>query len=148
MTVTIKPLTERDFFAWYELLLEFGADAHVELSDENVMRIWTRLQTDDAHGVLATDALGKVVGLAHFETVTRLLQGDTATMIEDVYVAQRSRRQGVATALIEHIRTRSEEEHRSSVRWLAKPEDAAAKALFDKFAASTGGWVLHDLPVA
>ena len=148
MTVTIKPLTERDFFAWYELLLECGADAQVELSDENVMRIWTRLHTDDAHGVLATDAAGKVVGLAHFEVVTRLLRGDTATMIEDVYVAQGARRQGVATALIEHIRTRSEEEHRSSVRWLARPDDAAAKALHEKFAASTGGWVLHDLPVA
>jgi GNAT superfamily N-acetyltransferase len=148
MTVTIKPLTERDFFAWYELLLECGADAHVELSDENVMRIWTRLQTDDAHGVLAVDEIGKVVGLAHFEVVPRLLQGDAATMIEDVYVTQRSRRQGVATALIEHIRTRSEDEHRASVRWLARTDDPAAKALHDKFAASTGGWVLHDLPVA
>ena len=34
MTVTIKPLAERDFFAWYALFTEYAASADIQLSDE------------------------------------------------------------------------------------------------------------------
>src|SRR5206468_6855046 len=109
MTVTIKPLTERDFFAWYALFTEYAASAHIELTDEHAMRVWTRLQSDDAHGILATDQAGETVGLSHFIGIERLLQGDSTFLIEDLYVAEHARRNGVATALVEHVRTRAEE---------------------------------------
>jgi len=147
VTVTIKPLAERDFFAWYALFTEYAASADIELTDEHAMRVWTKLQGDDAHAVVATDAGGATVGLVHFVGLERLLQGDSTFLIEDLYVAEHARRAGVATALIEHVRTRAEEEGRAAVRWVARPDDPAAKALHDKFAASAGGWVLHDLPV-
>jgi GNAT superfamily N-acetyltransferase len=147
MTVTIKALNERDFFAWYELFTEYAAGAGIQLDDEHAMRVWTRLQEDDAAGVLAADDDGTTVGLAHFVVVDRLLQGDTVFMIEDLYVTESARRGGVATALIEHVRTRAEAEHRATVRWVSREDDPAAKALEEKFAASTSGWVLHDLPV-
>jgi predicted N-acetyltransferase YhbS len=111
------------------------------------MRVWTKLQSDDAHAVVATDEGGETVGLVHFVGVDRLLQGDSTLLIEDLYVAEHARRAGVATALVEHVRTRAEEEGRAAVRWVSRPDDPAAKALHDKFAASAGGWVLHDLPV-
>lgn len=147
VTVTIKPLTERDFFAWYALFTEYAASADIELTDEHAMRVWTRLQSDDAHGVVAADEGGETVGLVHFIGLERLLQGDSVFLIEDLFVAEQARRTGVATALVEHVRTRAEDEGRAAVRWVAKSDDLAAKALQDKFAASAGGWVLHDLPV-
>jgi GNAT superfamily N-acetyltransferase len=147
VTVTIKPLTERDFFAWYALFTEYAASADIQLTDEHAMRVWTRLQSDDAHGVVAADEAGETVGLVHFIALERLLQGDSTFLIEDLYVAEQARLAGVATALVEHVRTRAEEEGRAAVRWVSRPDDPAAKALHDKFAASAGGWVLHDLPV-
>jgi GNAT superfamily N-acetyltransferase len=87
------------------------------------------------------------VGLVHFIGMERLLQGDSVYLIEDLFVAEQARRSGVATALDEHVRTRAEDEGRASVRWVSRADDAAANALQDKFAASAGGWVLHDLPV-
>ncbi|MDQ1512453.1 MAG: hypothetical protein QOC59_295 [Microbacteriaceae bacterium] len=147
MTITIKPLDEREFFAWYELFTEYAADAGIELTDEQAMRVWTTLHTDEAHGAVAVDETGATVGLAHVEIVERLLQGDTVAMIEDLFVAPRARRTGVATALIEHVRTRAEQEHRATVRWVCREDDPAARALQERFAASTSGWVLQDLPV-
>ena len=41
MTVTIAPLTEREFFAWYGLFADYAAGAGVEVTDEQVMRVWT-----------------------------------------------------------------------------------------------------------
>ncbi|HEY8319074.1 MAG TPA: GNAT family N-acetyltransferase [Amnibacterium sp.] len=147
MTVTIKPLAERDFFAWYALFTEYATSADIQLTDEHAMRVWTKLQSDDAHAVVATDEGGDTVGLVHFVVLDRLLQGDSTVLIEDLYVAEHARRAGVATALVEHVRTRAEDEGRAAVRWVSRPDDPAAKALHDKFAASAGGWVLHDLPV-
>ncbi|MGN6743047.1 MAG: GNAT family N-acetyltransferase [Amnibacterium sp.] len=147
MTVTIKPLTERDFFAWYALFTEYAASADIRLTDEHAMRVWTRLQSEDAHGVVAVDEDGETVGLIHFIGMERLLHGDSVYLVEDLYVAEQARRSGVATALVEHVRTRAEDEGRASVRWVSRADDAAANALQDRFAASAGGWVLHDLPV-
>ncbi len=147
MTVTIKPVSEREFFAWYELFTAYAECMGVKADDERTMRVWTAVQSD-AHAVVAFDGGGKPVGFAHFTTFKRLLQGDTGYTVEDLFVAEQARGNGVATALIEHVRTRAEEQHRAIIRWVTRPDDPAARALYEKFSASAGGWVLHDLPVA
>ena len=147
MTVTIKPLAERDFFAWYSLFSSYAGSLGVDTSDEETMRVWTALQGDTAQGVVAFDESGEAVGFAHFSIFTRLLQGDTGFVLEDVFVADGSRRNGVATALVEHVRTRAEAEHRTTVRWLTRPDDEAAKALHERFASATGDWAMYDLSV-
>ena len=147
MTVTIKPIAERDFFAWYELFTSYAGTMGIEVDDERTMRVWATLQGDGAHGVVAFDESGTAVGFALFTVYTRLVQGDTGYTVEDLYVAEPSRGEGVATALVEHIRSRAENEHRASVRWATRPDDPAARALVEKFSASAGDRVLRDLPV-
>lgn len=147
MTVTIKPLAERDFFAWYELFTTYAGSMGIEVDDERTMRVWATLQGDGAHGVVAFAEDGRAVGFALFTVFKRLVQEDTGYTIEDLYVAEPARGAGVATALLEHIRSRAEEEHRATVRWATRSDDPAAHALTEKFSASTGDWVLRDLPV-
>jgi GNAT superfamily N-acetyltransferase len=147
MTVTIKPLTEREFFAWYELFTAYAECMSTAVDDERAMRVWTTLQSPDADAVVAFDG-DKAVGFAHFTTFKRLLQGDTGYTVEDLFVAEQARGRGVATAIIEHIRSRAESERRATLRWVARPDDAPARALHEKFSAAAGDWVMHDLPVA
>jgi len=147
MPVTIKPLTEREFFAWYELFAAYAASMATAVDDERTMRVWTTLQGAEANAVVAFDG-DKAVGFAHFTTFKRLLQGDTGYTVEDLFVDEHARGRGVATAIIEHIRTRAESEHRATVRWVTRPDDAPARALYEKFSAAAGDWVMHDLPVA
>ncbi|MFD1722560.1 GNAT family N-acetyltransferase [Amnibacterium endophyticum] len=148
MTVTISALGEREFFAWYSLLAEYAASNDVTLSDEHVMRVFTAVQAPGSFGLVAHDEGGSVVGLVHVRRVERLLTEEAAYEVEDLFVSQDARRQGVATALIEHVRTRAESDGLGRLRWVAKQDDPAAKALQEKFAASAGGWVLQSLPVA
>ena len=147
MTVTITPLAEREFFAWYSLFAEYAAGEGVQLSDEHVMRVWTRVQAPDAVSFVAHDGQGSVVGLVHALHFERLLSGSGGYEIEDLFVSQDARRQGVATALIEHVRTRAENDRKPLLRWSAKADAPATRALQEKFAASAGGWVLQTLPV-
>jgi GNAT superfamily N-acetyltransferase len=147
MTITISGLTEREFFAWYGLFSEYAAGAGVEVTDEHVMRVWTAIQAPGAHAAVAHDESGDVVGFVHALPFERLLQGDGGLQIEDLFVAQAQRNGGVATALIEHVRSSAEAQQRGLLRWAVQADDAAAKALQEKFADASGGWVLQTVPV-
>lgn len=147
MTVTITPLSEREFFAWYSLFAEYAAGAGVGVTDEQVMRVWTKLQVPGAHGAVAHDESGAVIGFVHALPFERLLQADGGFQLEDLYVAPAQRGQGVATALVEHVRGAAEGRQHALLRWSARADDAAAKALQDKFADAAGGWVLQTVPV-
>jgi GNAT superfamily N-acetyltransferase len=147
MTVTISPLTEREFFAWYGLFAEYAAGAGVEVTDEHVMRVYTAVQAPGAHGAVAHDETGSVVGFVHAVPFERLLQADGGFQIEDLFVAPSQRGRGVATALIEHVRSAAEAQRRGLLRWATRTDDPAAKALEDKFADAAGGWVLQTVPV-
>ena len=147
MTVTIGTLTEREFFAWYPLFVEYAASAGLQITDEQVMRVWTALQAPGAHAAVAHDETGAVVGFVHAVPFERLLQGDEGLLIEDLFVAPASRNRGVATALVEHLRSAAESSQRAQLRWAVQGDDVAAKALQEKFADAAGGWVLQTLPV-
>lgn len=147
MTVTITPLTEREFFAWYPLFAEYAGAAGVALTDEATMRVWTVLQAPGAHAIVAHDESGAVIGFAHAVPFDRLLQGDGGFQLEDLFVAPARRGRGVATALLEHLRNRAEADRRGLLRFAARADDDAAKALQQKFADAAGGWVLQTVPV-
>jgi len=147
MTITIATLAEKEFFAWYELFAEYAAGAGVEVTDEHVMRVWTAIQGPDAHAAVAHDESGEVVGFVHALPFERLLQGDGGFQIEDLFVAPAQRGAGVGTALVEHVRSTAEAQRRGLLRWAVQADDAAAKALQEKFADASGGWVLQTVPV-
>ena len=148
MTVTINGLTEREFFAWYPLFAEYAAGAGVAVTDEQVMRVWTALQVPGAHAAVAHDESGAVVGFVHALPFERLLKGDRGVLIEDLYVASAQRGRGVGTALVEHVRGTSEAAGTPLLRWVARTDDDAVKAMQEKFADAAGGWVLQTLPVS
>ncbi|MGT2426756.1 N-acetyltransferase family protein [Amnibacterium kyonggiense] len=147
MTVTITPLSEREFFAWYGLFAEYAAGAGVEVADEQVMRVWTAIQASGAHAAVAHDESGSAVGFVHATPFERLLQGDGGFQIEDLFVAPAQRGRGVGTALVEHVRSAAEGRRHALLRWSARADDPAAKALQEKFADAAGGWVLQTVPV-
>jgi GNAT superfamily N-acetyltransferase len=147
VTIAIAPLVERDFFAWYTLFAEYAASTGVQPTDENVMRVWAALQSDQAYGAIAKDASGATVGLAHAMVFERLTSGETGYVVEDVFVSPSSRQQGVATSLVEHLRSHAEAERRSTLRWVTRSGDAAAAALQQRFATAAGDWVLSEMPV-
>ncbi len=144
MTVTISPIHERDFFAWYALFTEYAAGEGVAADDARTMRLWTALQSPAAHAVLASND-GETVGFAHFTEFSRLLQGDGGFTIDDIFVLPGRRRQGVAAAMVEHIRSRAEDERRGAIRWIGDRQDAAVRGLQQKFADATGEWAVHEL---
>lgn len=147
-TVTIRPLELTDLFAWIDLYSGYADFYDSPLTDDRAMRVWKWLHSSDhqSRGLVAADADGELVGLAHVREFERLLENDKGIYLEDLFVAPDSRRAGVATALLEHLKDEAREGGFGLVRWITAPDNEAAQQVYGKVADKTG-WVTYDMAI-
>ena len=90
MSVTVRPLGDKDFFAWLGLFEGYSTFYESELTDQKALQVWSWIiDTNDAlSGAVAVNDDGDFVGFAHYRTVPRTLSGDLALFLDDLYVAQ------------------------------------------------------------
>jgi len=139
MSVQVRPLADRDFFPWLGLYAEYGDLHDAPLTDDKALLLWSWL-TDKKRridGVVAVDDDGNLVGLAHFREFLRPLYGDFGIFLDDLYVASKGRRSGVAHALMEHVKQVAAERGATVVDWVTDPGDEAARQLSNGYAQAT-----------
>lgn len=146
MSVTIRPVTEGDLFAWHALSTGYGEFYSVAMTDEKAVRVWGWLN-DAEHplqAIVAENEAGELVGLAHYRVFPRPLAGNTGLYLDDLYVSPDARKQGVGEALIAQLRTIAQEGGHSVVRWITASDNDQAQRLYDRVATRTS-WVTYDL---
>ncbi len=147
--VTVRPLAQNDFFAWYDLYAQYATFYEEELTDERAMRAWLWLH-DENHlitGLVAVDASGALVGLAHVRAFERLLAGGNGLYIDDLFVSPAARKQGVARALIAAVEQQAKDGGYQIVRWITAKDNDTARRVYDAVAKKTN-WVTYDLAVS
>ncbi|HWD61411.1 MAG TPA: GNAT family N-acetyltransferase [Humibacter sp.] len=133
MGITIREPAEGDFFSWLALYEDYATFYERSLTDQGALLVWSWL-TDAAYaerGLVAVDDDGSLVGLVHFHQVPRPLDGDHALHIDDLFVLEEHREQGYGRSLIDAV---GAENGAGVVQWLAKTEDADARAFYDEIA--------------
>ena len=146
MTTTVRRVDDGEFFTWLDLYAGYGDFYDSPLTDEKAVLVWSWL-TDPTHELEAYFALndaGEPIGLAHVRVFSRPLAGSRGLFLDDLYVAPGARGQGAATAILETLRTRAQEEGLSVVRWITAADNAAAQRVYDRVAEKTE-WVTYDL---
>lgn len=146
MTTTVRRVDDGEFFTWLDLYTGYGEFYDSPLTDEKAVLVWSWL-TDPTHELEAYFALndaGEPIGLAHVRVFSRPLAGSRGLFLDDLYVAPGARGQGAATAILETLRTRAQEEGLSVVRWITAADNAAAQRVYDRVAEKTE-WVTYDL---
>lgn len=147
MTVTIRPTEQGDFFAWYGLYASYAEFYETTLTDDRAMRLWAWLHSDDftTKGLVAVDdESGEVVGIAHMRPFERPLSGGIGLYLDDLYVRDDQRRNGVGKALLEAVKAHAAEHKYNVVRWITAEDNATARALYDSVAEKTP-WVTYDM---
>lgn len=147
--VTVRPLAQSDFFAWYDLYSQYATFYNEDLTDERAMRAWLWLH-DENHlitGLVAVDAAGTLVGLAHFRPFERLLAGGNGLYIDDLFVSPDARKQGVARSLIAAVEQKAKDGDYQIVRWITAKDNDTARRVYDAVAKKTN-WVTYDLAVS
>lgn len=144
--ITVRPLNQGDFFAWYALFAGYAEFYETPLPDDRAMRAWAWLTGDESavRGLVAVDELGAVVGLAHVQQFERLLENDRGLALEDLFVDPAHRNKGVATALINHLKEEARDRGFGVIRWITAEDNATARKLYDQVAEKTR-WVTYDL---
>ncbi|WP_274572210.1 GNAT family N-acetyltransferase [Neisseria leonii] len=138
MNVTVCPLSSEYEAEWLPLWQAYLDFYHAALSRETAAATWRRImQSADIKGFGAFDAYNRLVGFAHIVIHPNTWNIGKCCYLEDLFVAEDCRRQGVARSLIEAVYRFAETEKLNRVYWVADKNNTAAQALYNQMANQT-----------
>ncbi|GAA1443787.1 GNAT family N-acetyltransferase [Leifsonia poae] len=150
MSIDVRSVADGDFFAWLDLYEKYAEFYETTLTDQKALLLWSWLTAPDhpEEGLIAVDG-ERIVGLAHFREFPRPLEGDRGMFLDDLYVAEDSRGNGVGHTLIDAVRERAAARELGVVQWITAHDNQEAQQVYDSVASRTS-WVTYeiDLPKA
>jgi GNAT superfamily N-acetyltransferase len=142
---TILPLQGRHREAWERLYAGYAEFYRVAQTPEMRGRVWDWIMdpTHEVEALMAEDADGGAIGLAHFRPFARPLMAATGGFLDDLFVdpAQRGRR--VADALIEAVAEIGRQRGWGVVRWITADDNYRGRGVYDRLATRTM-WITYE----
>ena len=138
-TLTVRPLVLADKLQWAMLWDGYLAFYQHPLADEVTSNTFARLcANQEMVGLVAEDADGQLLGLMHllFHPSTWSIAG--YCYIEDLFVSETARGQGVARKLFAHAYALADLRGSDRVYWATHDTNSTAKALYDSLGERTG----------
>ena len=135
----IRELTQNDFNNWSDLYKGYANFYKVPMNKEILNTLWGWIQ-DKNHVVKAIcyELEGKIVGIAHYRSMPRPLNGRYIGFLDDLFVEPDYRGQKIGKKLIEHLKSLSKNNNWCGIRWITQSSNKNAKKLYDKIANNTG----------
>ncbi len=134
--ITVDPPRSEDKETWRELYE--GYQRFYKMPEDpqvgEAVWLWIHDPTHATECLLARDASGRAVGLAHFRDVPRPLSASTAGFLDDLFVAPDARGGGYAEALIAAVSAIGRERGWSWLRWFTAEDNYRARAFYDRVA--------------
>ncbi|WP_458094033.1 GNAT family N-acetyltransferase [Roseomonas sp. WA12] len=146
--IRILPLEQRHRADWDRLYAGYAEFYRVTQTPEMRDRVWSWLH-DAAHesnGLIAEDAEGRAVGLAHYRAFARPLSATTGGYLDDLFVDPQMRGKRAADALINALAEIGRQRGWSVIRWITAEDNSRARAVYDRVAKLTP-WKTYDIPL-
>jgi GNAT superfamily N-acetyltransferase len=143
--IRIGPLAERHRADWERHYAGYAAFYRVTQTPEMRATVWGWI-IDPAHEVkalVAEDASGRALGLAHYRPFARPLSASIGCFLDDLFVAPQTRGMRVGEALIEALAALARERGWSVVRWITADDNYRARTAYDRVATRTM-WSTYD----
>lgn len=139
MSTQIIPLEEITFEQWLPLWQDYLTFYKTQLSDEQIRLSWKRItnpeQTDMFGFAIKID--NNVVGFVHLISHMSMWVNLPYCYLQDLYVDEHFRNQGIARKLIEHCYQVCTGKF-DRVYWLTQESNHTAQQLYDRIASKTG----------
>lgn len=137
--LTILPITTEHYAHWLPLWQGYQRFYQTVIPDETTQITWQRLldPKEPMQAALAWRngvAVGMVHSIAHRSTWTV----GNYVYLQDLFVADDVRGQGVGRALIEHVSAQAQQQGASRVYWLTHETNLSAIALYEQVAQRSG----------
>jgi ribosomal protein S18 acetylase RimI-like enzyme len=145
----IRPVEPRDRAGWDRLYAGYAAFYLVTQTQDMRDRVWSWLmdKTQEMNGLVAQDADGNLIGLAHFRAFARPLSASTGGFLDDLFVDPDARGSGAADALMEALKSEGAKRGWSVIRWITAEDNYRARKLYDRMADKTR-WVTYDIKLS
>lgn len=142
----IREVSAADQPEWRELFRAYGVFYDTEFSDAVVAGVWDWLRAEDhpLRCFVANDR-GRLVGFAHLQRQWDTFEAGPGWFLDDLYVLPEARGQGVATALIKHLRQYASAHGGGTIRWITASTNTTAARVYDALAVRTS-WVMYEMP--
>ena len=124
MSMTIRDIRDGDFFGWLPLFDAYCRARGAALDDTKALIVWSWIQDPRSalRGIVAVDG-DDPVGLVHYHPEPRTVDASVGLVVDDLYVDDAHRRNGVARQMLRTVRERAVELHATRVSWAADPDD-------------------------
>lgn len=143
----IVPPAPADHAGWRRLYDAYAAFYKREMTDAIAGRVWAWITDPTPHGpcegLVARDAAGKVVGLAHFRDMASPLRGTVAGFLDDLFVDPAWRGRKLGRALLDEVGAIGRKRGWPFYRWLTADDNYRARALYDQAAQRTM-WITYQ----
>lgn len=129
--ITVMPLQAADRARWDILARSYKTFYETVLSDAQYDETWQRLLHGDAVYGCGAHLAGNLVGIAHYMFHTSTWSTD-ACYLQDLFVDEAVRGQGVARTLIEQVAQAARARGATRFYWLTHQNNTTARTLYDK----------------
>jgi GNAT superfamily N-acetyltransferase len=146
--VEIKPIAESEFEALLPMIAAYQRFYEVEDVDTERNRAFFRrfVAPSEDGMLLGAWRAGELLGYAClYWSFTSLVPAETVLM-NDLYVDEAARGEGVGRALIEASATVARERGAARLEWATQPENKTAQRLYDSTGAQRNEWIEYELP--
>ena len=148
MSVQVRTLGDKDFFAWLGLFEGYNEFYESELTDQKALQVWSWIidKNNSLDGAVAVNDAGDFVGIVHYRTVPRTLSGTMGLYLDDLFVAADVRGSGVGQALIDFTKSYAADRKLGQIRLITAADNETAQALYDTVGTRTD-WVTYEIDV-
>ena len=146
--ISVAPARPDDKAAWHPLF-EGYRQFYKQPDDPSVAdTVWGWIQDPNhpTNCLLASDANGTVIGLAHYRELPRPLSGTAAGFLDDLFVVPEARGSGAADALIEAVTAHGRQHGWSWLRWFTAEDNYRARSFYDRVS-NLSQWKTYQLDI-
>ena len=146
MLMLIRSLHQDDRRAWERLYRGYAEFYCVETNDNKLATLFGWLM-DPAHpctGLVAEDAEGRLIGLAHYREMPSPLRGENVGFLDDLFVDPASRGGQVGEAMLRYLDGIAEQEAWAVMRWITRDNNYRARNMYDRLA-HRSDWITYEM---
>lgn len=144
--ITVDILRPEDYPAWLRLARGYKTFYETELPESSYQQTWQRLRQGDGVFAFAARVDGQMLGITHYLFHPSAWSTDVC-YLQDLFVDEAARGQGLAQALIEQVARAARERGAPRLYWLTQQDNQRARRLYDRVARHQG-FIRYDYPVA
>lgn len=137
-TPEIRPLTADDFELWQTLWHDYLRFYDTDLPTETTVATWRKIvDTDSAIFGFGAWQDGRLVGIVHTVLHPNTWNTTDCCYLEDLFVTDVVRGQGVGRALIHHVYDFAAQQGCNRVYWVTQADNLPAHQLYERVANQT-----------